>query len=301
MNCYRIHDLLQGAVDGSGPDAEVFLAWLREFPTREGATDPADLTWSPEPSHDAHLSTNPVYDIPRQAGPRPVGRLTRDGRWECFGPSHNPLLVIQDLLLARDTSLVHACALEFQGKGVVVFGESGSGKTVVALSALRDGRVRLLSDDLAIVRPDGEILAFPTPVAVYPIHFPLLPPNVHTSLRRRKLDSRLLHVFSRLPLGRRIGRLVRDRLIAREGTESTWARSVNTQYLSIPTRRLVPADRMTDYARAGLCLFLDPHGKPWRVEALQSDEALSLLSATTYKNQEMALPCRRTAWWGHST
>lgn len=61
---------------------------------------------------------------------------------------------------AADLQVIHAAALEVRGRGVLLTGASGAGKTTLAL-LLRQAGHRLLSDDLAPVTRDGRVLPFP--------------------------------------------------------------------------------------------------------------------------------------------
>ena len=75
---------------------------------------------------------------------------------------------LMELLKRRDLFTVHATALEYQGRGVLIPGYSGQGKTTSFLSLLRSG-FRYLSDDFPLLRDRGthmELLAFPMKIDV---------------------------------------------------------------------------------------------------------------------------------------
>jgi hypothetical protein len=75
---------------------------------------------------------------------------------------------LTELLKRRDLFTVHATALEYQGRGVLIPGYSGQGKTTTFLSLLRSG-FRYLSDDYPLLRDRGtnmELLAFPMKIDV---------------------------------------------------------------------------------------------------------------------------------------
>lgn len=55
-------------------------------------------------------------------------------------------------------SLHHASCVEFEGKGVVIFGPSGSGKSDLALRLI-DAGGKLVSDDYVEITNEGEILS----------------------------------------------------------------------------------------------------------------------------------------------
>jgi hypothetical protein len=75
---------------------------------------------------------------------------------------------VTELLKLRGLYTLHATALEKEGRGVLIPGTSGRGKTTSCIALLRDG-YRLLSDDHPLVRErDGEleILSFPVKIDV---------------------------------------------------------------------------------------------------------------------------------------
>jgi hypothetical protein len=75
---------------------------------------------------------------------------------------------VTELLKLLGLYTLHATALEKDGRGVLIPGASGRGKTTSCISLLRDG-YRLLSDDHPLVRENGqglEILSFPVKIDV---------------------------------------------------------------------------------------------------------------------------------------
>jgi hypothetical protein len=75
---------------------------------------------------------------------------------------------VVELLKLRGLYTIHATALEKKGRGVLIPGASGRGKTTSCIALLRDG-YRMLSDDHPLVRENGhglEILSFPVKIDV---------------------------------------------------------------------------------------------------------------------------------------
>lgn len=75
---------------------------------------------------------------------------------------------LTELLKRKGLFTVHATALELHGRGVLIPGYSGQGKTTTFLSLLRSG-FRYLSDDYPLLRDRGthmELLAFPMKIDV---------------------------------------------------------------------------------------------------------------------------------------
>jgi hypothetical protein len=65
----------------------------------------------------------------------------------------------------RAVSLLHAGALQWQGKGIVLAGLGGIGKTTFAVSALMSGKARFLSDNL-VFYDTRSLYPVPEPVAL---------------------------------------------------------------------------------------------------------------------------------------
>jgi hypothetical protein len=74
------------------------------------------------------------------------------------------LLIAQALPFAavlQGLEVLHASAVAIDGKAVVLCGDSGSGKTSLALALCRDGAAFLTDDVLAVERVEGELIAHP--------------------------------------------------------------------------------------------------------------------------------------------
>lgn len=77
-------------------------------------------------------------------------------------------LTLVELLRHQRLYTIHATALEWQGRGVLIPGNSGRGKTTSFISLLRAG-YRYLSDDHPLIRDAGghiELLSFPIKINV---------------------------------------------------------------------------------------------------------------------------------------
>lgn len=79
-----------------------------------------------------------------------------------FGPTME-LLMINYLARGRGV-IIHACGIEYNGKGMLFAGESGAGKSTLANLWNRDIGTTVLSDDRTLVRQiDGELWMYGTP------------------------------------------------------------------------------------------------------------------------------------------
>jgi hypothetical protein len=79
-----------------------------------------------------------------------------------FGPTMELLMI--NYLARGHGVVIHACGIEYDGKGMLFAGESGAGKSTLANLWNQQDGAAVLSDDRTIVRKiDGEIWMFGTP------------------------------------------------------------------------------------------------------------------------------------------
>jgi hypothetical protein len=79
-----------------------------------------------------------------------------------FGPTME-LLMINYLACGRGT-IVHACGVEYNGKGYLFAGESGAGKSTLARLLDQEKGIKVLSDDRIVLRKqDGGVRIYGTP------------------------------------------------------------------------------------------------------------------------------------------
>jgi len=84
--------------------------------------------------------------------------------------------VMQWLLMQKDHSMVHSAAVAVGGRGILLPGWGGTGKTSAIICLLKDvADTSFLSDDYTILSAKGELLAYPKAFFIYPYHRGLFP------------------------------------------------------------------------------------------------------------------------------
>ncbi|HET7030760.1 MAG TPA: GtrA family protein [Candidatus Limnocylindrales bacterium] len=106
--------------------------------------------------------------------------------------------VLRFLFVSRDRVLLHCAATDAEDGAIVLSAQTDTGKTSTVLRLLMSHRWGFISDDMAIVGPDGAILSFPKPMTL----------SSHTMSAVNE---------SRLPLADRVMLAIRSRVHSKEG------------------------------------------------------------------------------------
>jgi dolichol-phosphate mannosyltransferase len=147
---------------------------------------------------------------------------------------------------------VHAAAISFEGRGGLITAATDTGKTTTVLRTLESRPWRFLSDDMSLLGPEGDLLAFPKPMTI---------------------SSHTLHAVStaRLTWRERLFLIVQSRLHSRAGRKlGLWlaekrlpAASLNALVQRIipppkyPVERLIPWAQTVPRAQLHLLVLLD--------------------------------------------
>jgi len=122
------------------------------------------------------------YEVTRRNGVAHVVQRRRDGEIVLQGRL-DPVTLVQSALITSVAlnctrhRLLHAGVVSWQGRGIVIIGGSGAGKTTLVLRLTQMG-CRFLSDEVAALRlPDGLVDPFPRRVNVRPRTVELLKLN----------------------------------------------------------------------------------------------------------------------------
>jgi len=83
------------------------------------------------------------------------------------------LIVEHALAGSRQLAALHAACLEQRGRMVLLLGSPGAGKTILSLALLKRG-FRYGSDDVTLVKPNGEVEGVPVPLGVKESAWPIV-------------------------------------------------------------------------------------------------------------------------------
>lgn len=93
-----------------------------------------------------------------------------------FGGRSQPVNpYIQWLVASQGVSLVHAAAVEREGRALLVPAFGGAGKTAISATLARREGVRFLGDDVVLLSREGAVYAFPRALILYPHHREVFP------------------------------------------------------------------------------------------------------------------------------
>jgi energy-coupling factor transporter ATP-binding protein EcfA2 len=65
-------------------------------------------------------------------------------------------LLMVNYLAQNNSMIVHACGIDYEGKGILFVGESGAGKSTLTKIWNKENGVDILSDDRIIIRKDND-------------------------------------------------------------------------------------------------------------------------------------------------
>jgi len=142
-------------------------------------------------------------------------------------PFVNP--VIQTILIRKNHCFVHGAAVAVDGRGVLLPGWGGTGKTSAIISLLNEvPGAAFLGDDYTIIAADGRLLSFPKAFFIYPYHRNLFP---HLFKRKHKplVPPFLSGVLEK------VRTVVRPTVMAFPTLENI-ARRITPEHMQIPAR-----------------------------------------------------------------
>jgi len=114
--------------------------------------------------YDSHPDLRRVLVLPPQFKRAELYFTEPDGQFidPFFGPTMELLMI--NYLARGHGVIIHACGIEFNGKGKLFAGESGAGKSTIANLWNQQAGAEVLSDDRTLVRLiDGKLWMFGTP------------------------------------------------------------------------------------------------------------------------------------------
>lgn len=180
-------------------------------------------------------------------------RILRSGDRILLSCSRDPLpyflVLLEWLLLLKNTSLVHAAAVALNGQGVLLPAAGGVGKTAAVRELCRVTGSAFLGDDLAILSESGEILSYPKPLFLYPYHRSLFP---HVFARKKKL---LVPAWLTIPVAA-LRKAVRPTLRRFPRLEEI-ARRYTPEHLHTSARQALPDVQFLASAPLALAVFLE--------------------------------------------
>jgi putative flippase GtrA len=174
----------------------------------------------------------------------------------------------------RGYALAHAACISAGGRATLITAKTDTGKTTTILKALDGYQAAFLSDDLTLVRADGEVFTYPKPLTISKHTVAAVKAPLLTARERLGLvfQSR---VHSRS--GRRLGQL-----IAQFGLPAATINAM-VQWIVPPPKygveRLVPGVSLASQARLDRFVVIERGGLGERT--LDHDEAVSVLVANS--------------------
>ena len=183
------------------------------------------------------------------------------------------IIVLQLSLLACEHTLLHAAALEKEGKVLLLPSWGGVGKTATVCRFVRDYGWRLLGDDLVIIG-EGRVLPFLKPFVIYPYHKNLFPELFKSGETHIVKNLALSNLMSRMIPG--VKRMLRPfpRVLA-------YLRKHNPQSMRVPPQDIFTADQLSD---GGI-----PVRMVWLERSMKSEPIFGSISPETLASKAAAV------------
>ena len=97
-----------------------------------------------------------------------------------------------ELLDKKGIHRIHGLGLSIAGKAALCLLPMGAGKTTLALSLLKDKKIKLISDDIPLISKDGKVLPFPLRIGVNKKIDLGIPPEFLREFNRRHYGHKTL-------------------------------------------------------------------------------------------------------------
>jgi hypothetical protein len=187
--------------------------------------------------------------------------------------------VIQWLLLNKRCSIVHAASVAVEGRGVLLPGWGGTGKTSAIVSLLKEiPKCSFLGDDYTILSAEGRLLSFPKAFFIYPYHRELFPHLF--SARHKPLIPPILS-----GIVERIRTVVRPTIMAFPRLENL-ARRFTPEHMQIPARTALPDAEFSNNVPLECTLFVERYsGKETVLDKLETSDVRRRLIGNWYYEQ----------------
>ena len=171
------------------------------------------------------------------------------------------------LLLKKKHSLVHGAAVAVSGRGVLLAGWGGTGKTAAIINLLKDiPKAAFLSDDFSIISADGSLLSFPKAFFTYPYHknlYPHLFKAKHKPMVPLFLSGALEHIRTH----------VRPAIMALPRLERL-ARRITPEHMQVPAETVLPDAVFVEKVPLHSILFMERYsGAGTVLDELSLDDA----------------------------
>jgi len=157
--------------------------------------------------------------------------------------------VLQMLFLRKKHCMIHSASVAINGRGVLLPGWGGTGKTSSVICILREiGGSRFLGDDFSIISPDL-IYSYPKAFFIYPYHRKLFP-HLFKSKHKILIPPCFSDIFEK------VRTIVRPAIMMFPRLENI-ARRITPEHMCVPAREALPDFEFSDKAKIDTILFIE--------------------------------------------
>jgi hypothetical protein len=161
------------------------------------------------------------------------------------------LPLVDRVAVRRGIAMVHAAAVQRDGRGLLLAGTGGAGKTSTVARLVGSGEMRLMGDDWAFAAAGGRLLGFAKPLLLRPHHRDLYPHLFSVRSRRKPLIPPALGA----PMGR-LATAVHPTLV-RYPQAARVLRRWSPEHLSVTPQEAFPEAEVADEAQLAAALYIE--------------------------------------------
>jgi hypothetical protein len=161
------------------------------------------------------------------------------------------LPLVDRVAVRKGVAMIHAATVDFRGRGVLIAGTGGAGKTSTVAKLIGIEGVRFMGDDWAFLGYDGRLLGYAKPMLIRPHHRGLYPHLFKAGAKRKVLIPSWLSA----PMGR-LATAVHPTIV-RYPRVARFFRRWSPEHMMVTPQQAFPAAEFATEAPLAAALYIE--------------------------------------------